>query len=263
VTYVSVDGDGVVDAAEAIASMREDTALVTIMLANNDTGVVQPVAAIAKAAKERGITIHTDAVQAAGKMPIDVEELGVDLLSFSGHKISGPKGAGVLYVRKGTPVVPVQIGGHQERMIRSGTENVPGIAGLGIACKLAVEQIEAYMNRVGALRNRFERGILNTIEGTKLNGHPALRLANTSNIIFKGVSAEMLAMNLDLMGLAVSTGSACTAGDRDPSHVLLAMGLTEAEALCSIRFSLGNDSTDDDIEHAIGIVQKTVQKMRQ
>jgi len=262
VTYVPVNRDGVLNASDAIAAMRDDTALISIMLANNDTGMIQPVAEIAKTARERGITMHTDAVQAAGRMPINVEELGVDLLTFSSHKISGPKGAGALYIRKGIQVVPVQIGGHQERMIRSGTENVPGIAGFGVACSLASERMESYSIRVRELRDRFERGVLEAVECARLNGLPALRLVNTSNITFNGISAELLAMNLDLAGLAVSTGSACTAGDNEPSHVMLAMGLTVAEALGAIRFSLGTNNTAEEIDRAVGIVCETVRKMR-
>jgi cysteine desulfurase len=207
--------------------LADDTALVSIMHANNEIGTIQPIGEIARLAHERGALVHTDAVQSVGKIQVDVRTLGVDLLSLSAHKFNGPKGAGALWVRRGTRLQPILTGGKHERNRRAGTENVPAIAGLGVAAQLAVEKIASEGIRVGALRDRLEAGILKAVPGTAVNGTTSLRVPNTTNISFDRVEAESLLIALDLEAIAVSTGSACSSGTLEPSHVLRAMGLQD------------------------------------
>jgi cysteine desulfurase len=263
VTYVPVDGRGLIDPADVKRAIRSNTKVITIMFANNETGVVQPVAEIGKIAAEADIYFHTDAVQAAGKVPIDVNQIGCDLLTISGHKIHGPQGVGALYVRKGTQLEPMLYGGSHERSRRAGTENVPGIVGLGKAAELAVAGFERGADlKMSAARDRLERELLE-IEATGLNGEGAPRVPNTTNIYFDGIEGEALIIALDLKGLAVSTGAACSSGAIEPSHVLLAMGLRPDRAKASIRFSLGKQNTREDVELALGLIPETVARLRE
>jgi cysteine desulfurase len=268
VTHVPVDGRGLVDPADVKRAIRPNTKLITIMLANNETGVVQPVAEIGKIAAEAGVRFHTDAVQAAGKIPIDVNKIGCDLMTISGHKLHGPQGVGALYVRKGTPLEPMLHGGSHERSRRAGTENVPGIVGLGKAAELAMAGLKRGDDaKMSAARDRLERELLE-IEATGLNGagsngEPAPRVPNTTNIYFDGIEGEALVIALDLKGLAVSTGAACSSGAIEPSHVLLAMGLSRDRAKASIRFSLGRQNSLEDIEFALATVPETVSRLRE
>jgi len=262
VTYLPVDENGLVDPQDLTSALREDTALVSVMLANNDVGTIQPLAEVCSIAGAREVLVHTDAVQAVGKIPVSVEKLGVDMLSFSGHKLYGPKGIGALYVRRGSPLTPLLYGGHQERRLRPGTENVPAMAGLGKACELAATRLDDHYQLVRGLRDRFERAILAQVEGARINGHPTLRLSNTSNVSFAGVEGEMLAINLDLFGIAVSTGAACSAADHEPSHVLLAMGRSAEEALTSVRFSFGPENTAEDVDYVAELVGHIVGHLR-
>jgi len=266
ITYIPVDGRGLVDPADVKSSIRPNTKLITIMFANNETGVVQPVAEIGRIAAEADIYFHTDAVQAAGKIPIDVNEIRCDLLTISGHKIHAPQGVGALYVRKGTRLEPMLHGGNHERSRRAGTENVPGIVGLGKAAELAVAGVErgdAHVDqKMAAARNHLERELLE-IEATGLNGEGAPRVPNTTNIYFDGIEGEALVIALDLKGLAVSTGAACSSGAIEPSHVLTAMGLRPERARASIRFSLGKQNTHEDIDFALGLIPETVGRLRE
>jgi cysteine desulfurase len=266
VTYVPVDGRGLVDPADVKRAIRPNTKLITIMFANNETGVVQPVAEIGKIAAEADIYFHTDAVQAAGKFPIDVNKMGCDLLTISGHKIHGPQGVGALYVRKGTRLEPMLHGGSHERSRRAGTENVPGIVGLGKAADLAVAGFErgddCADQEVAATRDHLERELLE-IEATGLNGEGAPRVPNTTNIYFDGIEGEALVIALDLKGLAVSTGAACSSGAIEPSHVLTAMGLSRDRAKASLRFSLGKQNTAEDVDFALALIPETVTRLRE
>ena len=263
VTYIPVDGRGLVDPADVRRAIRPNTKLITIMLANNETGVVEPVAEIGKIAAEADIYFHTDAVQAAGKIAIDVNQIGCDLLTISGHKIHGPQGVGALYVRKGTQLEPMLYGGSHERSRRAGTENVPGIVGLGKAAELARAGLERGDDlKMAAARDRLERELLE-IEATGLNGEGAPRVPNTTNIYFDGIEGEALVIALDLKGLAVSTGAACSSGAIEPSHVLTAMGLRPDRAKASIRFSLGKQNTPEDVEFALGLIPETVARLRE
>src|SRR5713101_86327 len=268
VTYIPVDGRGLADPADVKRAIRPNTKLITIMFANNETGVVQPVAEIGKIAAEAEIYFHTDAVQAAGKIPIDVNEIGCDLLTISGHKLHGPQGVGVLYVRKGTQLEPMLHGGSHERSRRAGTENVPGIVGLGKAAELARigfergDDLRMDDQKMAAMRDRLERELLE-IEATGLNGEGAPRVPNTTNIYFDGIEGEALVIALDLKGLAVSTGAACSSGAIEPSHVLTAMGLSRDRAKCSIRFSLGKQNTAEDVDFALGLIPETVARLRE
>ena len=257
-TYLAVDADGCVAPESALEAAREDTTLVSIMLANNEVGTLQPVQKGTELLKGRTTLVHTDAVQAVGKIPIDVNALGVDLLSLSGHKLYGPKGVGALYVRAGTELAPLTFGGHQEHGLRPGTENVPAIAGLGKACELAGERLADDAARLGSLRDSLEQHVLAQLDGVTINAADAERLPNTTSISFQGLTADMLAINLDLLGLAVSTGSACSVADQEPSHVLLAMGSSRTEALSAIRFSLGRGNTSEDIMAAVDRVCQAV-----
>ena len=263
ITYVPVDRRGLVDAADVKRAIRPNTKLITIMFANNETGVVQPVAEIGKIAAEADIYFHSDAVQAAGKIAIDVNQIGCDLLTISGHKLHAPQGVGALYVRKGTQLEPMLYGGSHERSRRAGTENVPGIVGLGKAAELARAGFERGDDlKMAAARDHLERE-LREIEATGLNGEGAPRVPNTTNIYFDGIEGEALVIALDLKGLAVSTGAACSSGAIEPSHVLTAMGLRPDRAKASIRFSLGKQNIAEEVDFALGLIPETVGRLRE
>lgn len=261
-TLLTVDHGGRLDPGVAAAALRGSTAIVSVMLANNDTGVIQPVAEVTAAARNLGVIAHTDAVQAVGKIPVNVKALGVDLLSFSAHKLHGPKGAGALYIRKGTRLSPLAYGGHQEQGLRPGTENVPAIVGFGKACELASSRLEEDSARLSTLRSAFETAILERVSSAIVNGRGAPRLPNTSNISFDGLDGQLLAINLDLLGLAVSTGAACSTGDSEPSHVLLAMGRSPDQARSSVRFSIDRGTSADEVRRAADLVCQAVASMR-
>jgi cysteine desulfurase len=258
VHYLKTDANGLVD----INDIPDGVKLVSIMLANNDIGVIQNIKQASEIAHSKGAFFHTDAVQAAGKIPVDVKELGVDFLSLSAHKLYAPKGAGALYVRRGLKPSPVMFGGSQEKALRAGTESLPMIAGFAEACRLAEKVLKDDIERISQLRNEFERLITSKIENCEINGHEAPRVCNTSNITFKGLRGDTLIINLDLAGLSVSGGSACSSADFKPSHVLLAMHRTEEEARSSVRFSIGRSTTLEDIQKAAKIVTDTVEAMR-
>ncbi len=261
-TYVGVDSDGLVDPGEVRDAVRDDTILISIMHANNEVGTIQPIEEIAAIAREKGVPFHTDAVQTAGKLGIDVDAMGIDLLSLSAHKFYGPKGVGALYVRKGTRFDPCVHGGHQERGVRGGTENVAGIVGLGKAAEIAAAEMDEERVRVGRLRDRLERGLAERITDLEFNGHREKRMYNTASVIVKYVEGEAMLLNLDYHGIAASSGSACTSGSLDPSHVLLAMGLPAPTAHGSLRFSLGRGTTEDDIDKVIEVLPPIVEKLR-
>jgi cysteine desulfurase len=261
-TYVPVDGDGRVDPAAIAAAIRPTTVLVSVMYANNEIGTLQPLEEIASIAHARGIPFHSDAVQAGGQVPIDVNSLGVDLLSLSAHKFYGPKGVGVLYVRRGTAWLPNQQGGGQERSRRAGTENVAGIVGLATALELAYTDMEQQSQRLRRLRDRLVEGVLSTISNSRLNGHPTHRLPNNANFSFAGVDGESILLNLDVHGIAASSGSACTAGSIDPSHVLSALGLSDAMASGALRLTLGRGTTDGHIDRVLEILPGVLARLR-
>jgi len=261
-TLIPVDETGIVAPGAAGEAIAENAALVSVMHANNEIGTIQPIARIAEAAHARGALMHTDAVQSVGKIPVDVRALGVDLLSLSAHKLNGPKGVGALWVKRGTRLQPILTGGKHERNRRAGTENVPGIAGLGVAARLAATKLGAEAARVATLRDRLEGGILARVPGTTVNGAREPRVPNTSNISFDRVEAESLLIALDLEGVAVSTGSACSSGTLEPSHVLRAMGLSAHRTQNSLRFSLGLFSTDAEVDSVIGVLPRLVDKLR-
>jgi cysteine desulfurase len=261
VTFIPVDASGRVDPAEVEAALTERTILISVMHANNETGVIQPVREIAAVGRARGICVHTDAVQSVGKIPVDVRELGVDLLSVSAHKIHGPKGIGVLYVRKGVQPAPFMTGGSHERKRRAGTENVPGIVGLGAAAQLALDRLGEMQSRVSALRDRLEEQIRLRIPGVSVNGSQP-RLPNITNLSFENLEGEAAVIALDLEGLAVSTGSACSSGSLEPSHVLITMGLRPEAVQGSLRFSLCYHNTDEEIDRALGILVKVTGRLR-
>jgi cysteine desulfurase len=264
ITYIPVDGRGLIDPDDVRRALRPNTKLITIMMANNETGVLQPVGEIGKIAAEADIYFHTDAVQAAGKVPIDVKRLGCDLLSISGHKLHAPQGVGALYVRKGTILQPMFYGGSHERSRRAGTENVPGIIGLGKAAELAREALErGDLAQMSAMRDRIEQQILSEVEATGANGEGAPRVPNTTNIHFDYIEGEALVIALDLKGLAVSTGAACSSGAIEPSHVLTAMGLPPEIARASLRFSLGKQNTPEDVQFALDLLPQTVARLRE
>ncbi len=257
-----VDADGLVEFSQAEAALDARPALLSMMLANNDLGTIQPVKACASAARGLGIPIHTDAIQAAGKIPVDVRELAVDLLSLSAHKLNGPKGVGALYVRRGFTLPALLTGGPQERRLRAGTENLPGIVGFGMACELARTHLEARSAHAARLRDRLELGILEGIPGTRRNGHRERRLPNTLSISFDGLMGADLLMNLDLEGIAVSLGAACSSESRKPSPVLLALGRSETEAKASLRFSLGETNTEEDVLRTLEVLKVAVPRLR-
>lgn len=263
VTYLPVSCEGLVDPEDVRRALRPETVLITVMHANNELGTVQPLEEIGKIAAEADAWFHTDAVQSAGKIPIDVERLGVDLLSLSGHKLYGPKGVGALYVRKGTHLAPVLYGGHHERDRRPGTENVPGIVGLGKAAELAKQELESTAERVSALRDRLEEGILAAVPQARVNGSRLQRTPNTSNIVFPFVEGEALVIALDLKGIACSTGAACSSGAVEPSHVLTAIGLPKEEARACLRFSLGRENVPEDVEYVLAAIPEVVERLRE
>jgi cysteine desulfurase len=263
VTSIPVDGRGLVDPDDVRRGLRPKTKLITIMTANNETGVVQSVEEIGRVAAEADVYFHTDAVQAAGKIPVDVSKIGCDLLTISGHKIHAPQGIGALYVRKGTLLEAMLYGGSHERSRRAGTENVPGIIGLGKAAEIALGALERGDDKkMAAMRDRLEREVLR-IEATGLNGEGAPRVPNTANVYFDYIEGEALVIALDLKGLAVSTGAACSSGAIEPSHVLTAMGLRPERARASIRFSLGKQNTPEDVDFALDLVPGAVARLRE
>jgi cysteine desulfurase len=261
-TLLPVDRTGIVDPEALTDVLTDDTALVSVMHANNELGTVQPVSELARRAHGRGALFHTDAVQSVAKVPVNVAALGVDLLSLSAHKFNGPKGAGALWIRRGTRITSLLTGGKHERTRRAGTENVPAIAGLGQAARLAVAKLCSEGARLAALRDRLEQGVLNAIPGTVVNGALEPRVPNTTNISFEGIEAESLLIALDLEGIAVSTGSACSSGTLEPSHVLRAMGFPAHRTQNSIRISLGQGNTEEQVEHFLERLPAVVQKLR-
>jgi len=261
ITCVPVDASGRVDPAAVAGAIRDTTVLISVMHANNETGMIQPIEEISALARERGIVMHTDAVQSVGKIPITVRELGADLLSLSGHKIHAPKGIGALYIRKGTKLVPFMTGGSHERKRRAGTENVPGIVGLGAAARLALERLPEMATRIAALRDRLEAHVLSDIPGVRVNGSGA-RLPNITNLSFKNLEGEAAVIALDLEGVAASTGSACSSGSLEPSHVLIAMGLRPEVVQGSLRFSLCCHNTDAEIDRAVETLKNVTKRLR-
>jgi len=261
-TLLTVDQSGIASPAALREALAEDTAVVSVMHANNEIGTIQPIAELARLAHERGALFHTDAVQSAGKIAVDVKALGVDLLSMSAHKFYGPKGVGALWIRRGLRVMPILTGGRQERSRRAGTENVAGIVGMGVAARTASGKMEDEGRRLSALRDRLEAGILRSVPGTAVNGSASARVPNTTNISFDRTEAESLLIALDLQGVAVSTGSACSSGTLEPSHVLKAMGFNAHRTQNSIRFSLGAANTEAEIVRVIGVLPGIVEKLR-
>ncbi len=263
VTYVPVDPEGRVDPDEVRRAIRPETLLITVMHANNELGTLEPVEEIGRIAAEADVYFHTDAVQSAGKVPIEVSRLGVDLLSISGHKLYGPKGVGALYIRKGTRLEPLLYGGHHERDHRPGTENVAGIVGLGRAAELARGRLATSAAKLAALRDRLEQGLLAAVPHAQVNGSRAHRTPNTTNIAFPFIEGEALVIALDLKGIACSTGAACSAGAVEPSHVLTAIGLLPEDARASLRFSLGRENVDEEVEFALGVIPGVVEHLRE
>jgi len=261
-TLLSVDATGIVSPDRLTDALADDTALVSVMHANNEIGTIQPIHELAAIAHRRGALFHTDAVQSTGKIPLSVKTAGVDLLSVSAHKLNGPKGIGALWIRRGARLMPYLTGGRQERSRRAGTENVPGIVGLGIAARLAAEKMESGGQRLATLRDRLEAGVLARVPETAVNGDRARRVPNTTNISFEGIEAESLLIALDLEGIAVSTGSACSSGTLEPSHVLRAMGLPHPRAQNSIRFSLGAGNTAAEVDRVLSVLPGIVEKLR-
>jgi len=264
VTVLPVDGRGLVDPGDVRRALRSNTKLISVMMANNETGVLQPVEEIGGIANEAGVYFHTDAVQAAGKVAIDVKRIGCQALSISGHKMNAPQGVGALYIRKGTRLQPLFYGGRHERSRRAGTENVPGIVGLGKAARLAKEALDRGNDeKMAAMRNRLQQGILAQVEEAGVNGDGAARVPNTTNIHFDHIDGEAMVIALDLKGMAVSTGAACSSGAIEPSHVLVAMGLRTDQARASIRFSLGKQTVAEDIDVAVALVPEVVARLRE
>jgi len=262
VTHVAVDQDGLVDPREVERAVTPETILISVMHANNEVGTIQPIAEISRVARSRGIYFHTDAVQTVGHIPAKVDDLGVDLLAISAHKLYGPKGVGVLYVRKGTRIVPFMHGGGQERGLRATTENVPGIVGFGKAAEIAQAEMDAESRHVTRLRDKLIKGLLERIPQVRLNGHPTQRLPNNVNISVASVEGESLAVSLDLEGIAVSTGSACSSEAMEPSQVLTAMGVPVELARGSVRFSLGRENTDAEIDRVLEAFPRIVSRLR-
>ncbi len=262
ITYLDVDKYGLVSVDDLKGASRDDTILVSIMYANNEIGTMQPIKELAQIAREKEIIFHTDAVQAYGNEIIDVKDLGVDLLSISAHKIYGPKGVGALYIKKGTKIHQLIHGGAQEKKRRAGTENMPGIVGLGKAAEMAYENIEEHIDRLVRLRDRLINGIMTKIPYTKLNGHPTKRLPGNANISFEFIEGESLLLSLDIEGIAASTGSACTSGSLSSSHVLMAIGLTHEMAHGSLRLTIGDFTTEDEIDYVIEKLQPIVDRLR-
>lgn len=263
ITKLKVGDDGRLDLDEYRDALSEDTAIVSVMWANNETGVIFPIAEMARMAKDRGILFHTDAVQAVGKIPVNLKELDVDFLSMSGHKLHAPKGVGVLYIRRGTPFVPFLTGGHQEGGRRGGTENVASIVGLGKACEIAERSIEIENTRVAELRDKLEEGLLTTIPKARLNGHKMERLPNTTNISFEFVEGEAILLHMNEFNICASSGSACTSGSLEPSHVLRAMGVPFTAAHGSIRFSLSVYNTEQEIDFVLEKMPNIISSLRE
>ncbi|HHY35830.1 MAG TPA: cysteine desulfurase NifS [Firmicutes bacterium] len=262
VTYLPVDRDGLVRPEDLEEALTPDTVLVSIMFANNEIGTIEPIAELARIAKSKGVIFHTDAVQAVGNIPIDVKELNVDLLSLSGHKIYGPKGTGALYIRRGTRIEPLLLGGAQERKWRAGTENVPGIVGLGKAAELAEKELPQRMKHLTELRDLLINGVMERIDHVRLNGHRTQRLPGNASFCFEFVEGESLLLNLDLAGIAASSGSACTSGSLEPSHVLMALGIPPEVAHGSLRLTLGRDNTREDVEYVLSVLPDIVARLR-
>jgi cysteine desulfurase len=263
VTYLPVDQYGMVSLESVKNAITDKTILISIMYANNEIGTIQPIAEIGRLAKEKGIYFHTDAVQAVGSVKIDVKEQNIDLLSLSAHKFYGPKGIGALYIRKGVKLFNLVHGGAQERGRRAGTENVPGIVGLAKAIELATDNLEEHSSRLTVLRNKLIKGVMDKIPYTRLNGHPEKRLPGNANFCFRYIEGEALLLNLDMKGIAGSSGSACTSGSLDPSHVLLAIGLPHEIAHGSLRLSIGDVNTEEDIDYVLEVLPEIVDKLRQ
>ena len=262
VTEVPCDKYGIVDPEEVRRAIRSDTILITIMHANNEVGTIEPIEEIGEIASEKGIVFHSDAVQSFGKVDLNTSKIKANLLSVSSHKIYGPKGVGALYVRRGTPLSPVVFGGHHEKKRRAGTENVPGIIGFAKAVEIACADLTSTNRSMLALRNRLEEGIMSCMPNVRLNGHPTKRLPSTLNVSFEFVEGESLVLSLDMEGIAVSSGSACTSGSLEPSHVLLAMGVPAEAAQGSVRFSLGRDNTEADVDYVLGVLPRIVDRLR-
>jgi len=262
VTYLPVDSKGVVDPEDLRKAIQEDTILVSIMYVNNEMGSIQPLEVISPIVKDKGVYLHTDAVQAAGKIPIDMRKLNVDMLSLSGHKINGPKGVGAVYIRKGVRITPWSHGGHHERSRRAGTENIPGIVGFAKAAELAFGDLDDQNRHLKNLTETFYRKLVETVPDVILNGDLNSRAVNTLNLSFKGVEGESIILSLDLKGVAVASGSACTSGTLEPSHVLSAMGIAPEIAQGAIRFSFGRDNTMEDVEYVTGIIPEIVNRLR-
>jgi cysteine desulfurase len=262
VTYVRVGSDGVVGADDIRGALRPETVLVSVMHANNELGTIQPIEEISRVAREAGVLLHVDGVQAAGKIAVDVNALGVDLYSISGHKLYAPKGIGALYVKKGTRLSPIQFGGKHERERRPGTENVPGAVALGGAADRSAADLPAESARLAVLRDRLEKGILARVPSSGVNGARSRRTPNTTNLYFDGLEGEALVISLDLKGFAVSSGSACSSGAVEPSHVLIAIGLSRERARASLRFSLGQSNNEGQVDALISAVAESVAQLR-
>lgn len=262
VTYLPVDNYGIVDPDELARAITDKTILVSIMMANNEVGTIQPIAEIGKLLKGKNITFHTDAVQAAGALPLDVNELGVNLLTLSAHKFYGPKGVGILYLKRATPFLAQQQGGGQERNRRAGTENVPGIVGMTTALELAVENLESNNRHNTQLRERLVKGVLGSVPKVRYNGHQTKRLPNNVNLSFEYVEGESILLNLDMMGVAASSGSACTSASLEPSHVLMAMGIPVEIAHGSLRLTLGASNTEEDVDYVVSLLPGIVERLR-
>jgi len=262
VTYLPVSGDGSIDLDDLARALAPDTVLVSIMLANNEIGTIQPITEIGQLVRGRGILLHTDAIQGAGTLPLDVQRLGVDLLSLSAHKIYGPKGVGALYVRRGTPLLPLIHGGGQERDRRSGTENVPGMVGMAVALALAAQERGAEVERLTLLRDRLIDGVLEAVPGAHLTGHRTRRLPGHASFFLDGSTGESALVNLDVAGVSCSSGSACQAGSTDPSHVLTALGLSPQQAKNGLRMTLGRENTEDEVEYVLSILPRMVRDLQ-
>lgn len=262
VTYLPVDKYGMVSPDDVKAAIKDTTIIISIMFANNEIGTIMPIAEIGKIAKDAGVVFHTDAVQAVGNVEIDVKAMNIDMLSLTAHKFHGPKGCGALYVRQGVKLMSFITGGAQERMRRAGTENVPGIVGLGKAIELATANIKEKQEKLIALRDRYIKKVLETVPYSRLNGHPTQRLAGNANISFEYIEGEGLLLSLDMKGIAASSGSACTSGSLDPSHVLLAIGLKHEQAHGSLRTSFGEDTTVEDIDYMVDAIAEIVARLR-
>lgn len=262
VTYLPVDEYGMVRVDDLVKAITDKTILVSVMYANNEVGTVQPIREIGQICRQRGIYFHTDAVQAVGNYPLNVVEDNIDMLSSSGHKFHGPKGIGFLYIRKGVRIDEIQHGGGHERNMRAGTENVPGIVGIGAAAEIARKEMDSKIARVSALRDRLIKGIMDKIPHVKLNGHPTKRLPGNVNVSIMYVEGESLLLNLDMKGIAASSGSACTSGSLEPSHVLLAMGMAPEVAHGSLRMTLGRENTEEDVDYCLSVLPEIVQRLR-